>query len=52
LIDLLTRTEIYGTEETNVNRKIISSLEIIRMAPSWPKPLDRLRNRASMRQHR
>jgi hypothetical protein len=27
LIDLLARTGIYGTEETNVNRKIIPSLE-------------------------
>jgi hypothetical protein len=53
LIDLLARTGIYGTDETNVNRKIIPSIEIIRMvrAPSWPKSLDRLRTRASMRQH-
>jgi hypothetical protein len=34
--------------------KLFPHLKIIRMAPtpSWPKPLDRQRNRASMQQHR
>jgi hypothetical protein len=40
LIDLLARTGIYGIAETNVNRKIIPSLETTVSEPAQTYPRD------------